>query len=156
MTKKEFLSNLRRRISKLPHTEVKERLGFYSEIIDDKMEEGLSEDAAVAEIGSVVKIASQILADANIVDTAKNKKPISAWQIVLLIVGSPIWLPILLAAFIVIWAVIISIWAVEIPCFIFAIISKGLLIACIAATKFAAKLTKKCFDSVGALFSGKR
>ena len=39
MTKKEFLAALRRRLRAVPQAELRERLGFYSEIIDDKMEE---------------------------------------------------------------------------------------------------------------------
>ena len=44
MTKKEFLSGLRKKLSGLPQEDSEERLNFYSEIIDDRVEEGLSEE----------------------------------------------------------------------------------------------------------------
>ena len=47
----------------LPQGDVEERLTFYSEMIDDRMEEGISEEEAVCEIGSVDEIVSQIIAD---------------------------------------------------------------------------------------------
>lgn len=153
MTKKEFLSALRRKICKLPRKEIRERIGFYSEIIDDKIEEGLSEADAVADVGGIEEIAKQILSDTNLEITEKKyKKAASPWQIVLLVIGSPIWLSILIAVFAVIWSVIITIWAVEIPLFIISIISKFLVIACLESTKFAGKLTKRCIDSIASLF----
>ena len=44
MNKKEFLSSLNKKLSKFSKQEVKERLVFYSEMIDDRVEEGLSEE----------------------------------------------------------------------------------------------------------------
>ena len=153
MTKKEFLSKLRRKICKLSHKEINERLGFYNEIIDDKIEEGLSEADAVADVGDVEKIAAQILSDVN-TDTSANKrkKSASAWQIALLIIGSPIWLPIFISLFAVIWAVVITLWAVEIPFGIIGLIAKYLWIVCIATSKFAVKLTKICAVGIGKVF----
>ena len=43
MRKWEFLSTLKNRLSGFPKQEVEERLNFYSEMIDDRMEEGLNE-----------------------------------------------------------------------------------------------------------------
>lgn len=125
MTKQEFLMQLSNRLSGLPQDDIAERLAFYSEMIDDRMEDGLSEDAAVSEIGSVDKIATQIVSDIPFTKLAKEKiKPkraLGAWEIVLLVLGSPIWLSLLIAAFAVffslyavLWSVIISIWAVEV------------------------------------------
>ena len=42
MTKKEFLSALREKMAGLPKDDVDDRIAFYSEMIDDRMEEGLS------------------------------------------------------------------------------------------------------------------
>lgn len=61
MTKQEFLAELRRGLSGLPQNDIEERLNFYSEMIDDRMEEGLSEQEAVDGIGSVDSVVSQIL-----------------------------------------------------------------------------------------------
>ena len=51
MTKLKFLLLLNERLSHLPSKEVEERLAFYSEMIEDRMEEGLSEEEAVSEVG---------------------------------------------------------------------------------------------------------
>ena len=153
MTKKEFLVALRKKLRAVPLSEVRERLGFYSEIIDDKMEEGLTEAEAVADVGNVEEIAKQILSDANCDEAAKNiKKTASPWQIALLIIGSPIWLSILISVYAVMWSVVITLWAVEIPMFIFSMISKGLMIACTEVTKFTAKVTQATVGSIGNLF----
>jgi len=123
MNKQEFFAQLRKRLSGLPEQDVEERLSFYSEMIDDRQEEGLSEEAAVAAVGSVDEIVAAVVADTPLSKIAKErikpKRRLSLGEIVLLVLGSPIWLSLGIAAFAVIlslylslWAVIISLWAV--------------------------------------------
>lgn len=120
MTKAEFLQSLRDRLSPLPKAETEERLNFYSEMIDDRMEEGLTEEDAVAGIGSVDEIAKQILSEAAPEKIIKSeRRKLKTWEIVLLILGSPIWLSLLIAAvsvalsvYAVLWSLIVSVWAV--------------------------------------------
>ena len=122
MTKAEFLSELRKALCGLPRDDIEERLSFYSEMIDDRIEVGLSEDEAVADIGNVEDITQQIIAETPIIKIAKDKikkRRFATWEIVLLAVGSPIWLALLLSAFAVLislyavlWSVLISLWAV--------------------------------------------
>ena len=123
MSKHEFLAQLEKGLYGLPQADIDERLGFYSEMIDDRMEEGLPEEEAVAAVGSVDEIFAQVVADIPFSKIAKEKlKPkrrLTAWEIVLLALGSPIWLSLGIAAFAVIlslyislWAVVISLWAV--------------------------------------------
>ena len=59
MRKQEFLAKLRKGLSGLPQDDIEERLIFYSEMIEDRKEEGLSEEEAVAAIGSVDEIVAQ-------------------------------------------------------------------------------------------------
>ena len=123
MTKLKFLLSLNEKLSGLPQDDVEERLHFYGEMIDDRMEEGLTEEEAVAAVGSVDEIAEQILADIPLtkiaVENIKPKRRFKTWEIVLLIVGSPLWVSLLVAAFAVglaayavLWAAIASLWAV--------------------------------------------
>lgn len=123
MNKQEFLSELRKGLSGLPQEEIEERLIFYSEMIDDKVEDGLSQEEAVSEIGDATAIVSQITAEAPLTKLIrkkiKPKRSLGAWGIILIILGSPVWLSVLIAVFAVIfslyislWAVIISLWAV--------------------------------------------
>ena len=60
MNKKDFFEKLRECLTGLPESDLEERISFYEEIIDDKMDEGLSEEEAVAELGSVEQIIAQI------------------------------------------------------------------------------------------------
>ena len=78
MSKQDFLNTLRVRLSGLPKADIEERLIFYSEIIDDKIEEGLTEEEAVADVGDVMQIADQILSDSNIGLKEKRTKFINS------------------------------------------------------------------------------
>lgn len=116
MSKQEFLVQLRKGLSGLPQDDIEERLMFYSEMIEDQMEEGLSEEQAVSAVGSVDEIVAQVVADIPLAKIAKErirpKRRLSAGEIVLLALGSPIWLSLGIAAFAVILALYISLWAV--------------------------------------------
>ena len=97
MTKHEFIKKLKVRLVKLPKTEVDERLNFYSEMIDDRMEEGLSEEDAVAALGTVEEIARQIVADIPLTkivkERIKGRRRLRGWEIALLAALSPVWFP---------------------------------------------------------------
>lgn len=125
MRKQEFLAKLEAGLFGLPQDDIVDRLTFYSEIIDDRMEEGLSEEDAVSGIGSVDEIVSQIVAEVPftkiVKEKIKPKRTLKAWEIVLLALGSPIWISLLIAAFavifaayVVVWSFIVSLWAIEI------------------------------------------
>ena len=125
MLKQEFLNALRDKLSGLPQADIEERLIFYGEMIDDRIEEGRSEEDAVNEIGPVDEVVSQIVADTPLTKIVKEKiKPkrkMRAWEIVLLVLGFPLWLPLSIVAFvlvlvfyIVLWALVICLWAIEI------------------------------------------
>ena len=122
MKKNEFLVKLIQGLSTLPQTEIEDRVAFYSEMIDDRMEEGLSEEDAVAAIGDVDSVINQIIAETPLVslikERVKRKGKLNATEITLLAVGSPIWISLIAAAFAVvisvyasIWAVVVSLWA---------------------------------------------
>ncbi len=124
MNKQEFLEELWVELGSLPEGETEERLEFYSEMIEDRMEEGLTEEEAVAEIGTPKEVAAQIIAEIPlpklVVEKVRPKRTLKAWEIVLLVLGSPVWVPLLLAAiilalaaYIVVWALIVVLWAVE-------------------------------------------
>lgn len=125
MDKQEFLSRLQAGLAGLPQEDIEERLTFYGEMIDDRMEEGLTEEEAVAELGTVEQVVAQILEETPITrlvrERVRPKRRLAAWEIVLLALGSPIWLAlgiagfaVVLCVYIVIWAVIVSLWAVEV------------------------------------------
>ena len=57
MTKYEFILALSNRLKHLPKKDVEERIGFYVEMIEDRMEDGLAEAEAVAGVGNINDIA---------------------------------------------------------------------------------------------------
>ncbi len=125
MKKIEFLAELRGRLAGLKESEILESLEYWGELIDDRIEEGLSEEAAIAQIGTPAAAAEAILSEKPITKLVKArmkpKRRLAVWEIVLFWVGSPIWVSLLIAAFAVvisvyvsIWAVVVSLWAVEV------------------------------------------
>ncbi len=115
-SKDEFLAKLRKGLSALPKTDMEEQVAFYSEMIDDRIEEGLSEEEAVKAAGPVEDIISQILE--NNPNCKKDKAgaekehSLRGWAVVLLVLGSPVWFSLLIAAAAVVFSVWISVWAV--------------------------------------------
>lgn len=116
MTKAEFLAELRAAISGLPEADIEKSLDFYSEMIDDRVEDGLPEEEAVAALGSIEDIKTQILKDIPITkiikEKVKPKRSLSGLEITLLIVGFPIWLPLLISVAAVIFSVYVTLWSV--------------------------------------------
>ena len=123
MTKHEFAEALKAKLSALPKDELEERISFYCEMIDDRTEEGLSEEEAVSAIGSVDEIAEQIISDIPlskiVMEKVAPKRRFKVWEIVLLALGSPVWLSLAVAAvavvfslYVLLWSVIISLWAI--------------------------------------------
>ena len=124
MNKELFLFELQKALYGLPQADIEERLAFYSEMIDDRMEEGMSEEEAVAAAGPIYEIVQQALSEIPLKKLVKEKitpkEGRSGGEIALLILGFPIWFPLLIAGaviifslFIVIWAVVISLWAAQ-------------------------------------------
>lgn len=124
MDKQAFLAQLRRGLSGLPREDIDDRVMFYAEMIDDRVEEGLSEPDAVSQLGTVEAVVDQILAETPLTKLVKEKvrpnRALRVWEIVLLVLGSPVWLSLLIAAaavvlavYVVIWSVIVVLWSVE-------------------------------------------
>ena len=151
MTKQEFLDELRKRLSKLPEKDLEERLTFYQEAIEDRIEEGLNEEAAVEEIGSIDEIVEQIAIYTPLLKTAKKKVYVKVnykwWNLLIAVLGSPIWLSLLITLFAValsiyvsLWAVIISLWAVWVATIVGALGSVMLTITAISSNNTIAAL----------------
>ena len=179
MNKQEFLEKLSKELTALSKKERKERLAFYSEMIDDRMEEGMTEAEAVASVRPPEMGEEEP-------QESKPEEKRKIWEILLLILGSPIWasllisvLAVVLSLYISLWAVLISLWAVFgslagsavggvfagiifmiegkiLPAL--AIISAALVCAGLAIgafflfrnlTKFTLRFTKKAFAAIG-------
>ena len=124
MTKLEFLKQLEAKLCGLPQEDIQKSLDFYSEMIDDRIEDGISVEDAILQIGTPEEIAKQTLIDTPITKLVKQKfnprRSMGAGEILLLVLGAPLWLPLIVAAiaivlsvYIVLWSVIISLYAVD-------------------------------------------
>ena len=116
MNKKEFLRSLSGSLRGMPRAERAQSLEYYGEMIQDRMEEGLSEEEAVACLGSVDEIVRQIRESGGAQEKQGRRVPF--WMIVLVVLGSPVWLSLLfallavmLAAYIVAWSLIAALYA---------------------------------------------
>lgn len=133
MSKADFLRLLERALTQLSEEERQKNLEYYSELLDDMMEEGMTEAEATAKLGSPNQIAQSILQEMPLGKLVTTRmKPKSGWTplaIVLAVVGSPVWVPLLLAGIAVVLAVFVSIWALG-----FAVVAVvlGLAVAVVA------------------------
>ncbi len=125
MTKEAFLTELRTRLSGLPKDELEERITFYREMIDNRMAEGQSEEDSTAGVGPVDVIAKQIMSEVPlgklVEEKVRRNQPQHGGKTALLILGAPLWIPLLIAAlavflsvYAVLWAVVLCFWAAEI------------------------------------------
>lgn len=122
MSKAEFLNYLSEKLKDMPESEAQKSLGFYSEIIDDRIEDGMSEEEAVAALGDPDAIVREILLDLPLKNLVKAKfrtqESLRGGQILLIILGFPLWFPLLcafgatiLAVYVTVWSLIIALWA---------------------------------------------
>ena len=118
MDKLDFLLELEERLGVLSETDRRASLDYYSEMLDDLTESGMTEAEAVASLGSVDAIAEEILMDVPLPKLVKakmkGKRRMTGTELTLLIVGFPIWFPLLISVFAVIFSVYVSLWAVVI------------------------------------------
>ena len=116
MTKQEFTLQLSNGLNGLSEEDTRKSVDYYSEMIDDRMEDGMSEEEAVAALGSIEDIRSRILEDVPITRIVKEKitpkRDFRVGEIILLILGSPVWLPLLLAFILVCLALYLTFWVI--------------------------------------------
>ena len=116
MNKSEFLNSLSEGLKGLPQNEIAERLTFYGEMIDDMVEEGKTEQEAILELESPESIAAAIISETPITKIVKARvkqnRGLKAWEIVLIVLGFPVWLPILISSLVVILSFYIVVWCI--------------------------------------------
>ena len=122
MTRDEFLGRLGELLACLPAEQVEETKAFYAEAIADRMEDGMSEEEAVAAMGTPGEVAEATLDDLPAVPRAiaRTRQRSTALLWVLTIVGSPVWVPLLAAFAAVVVTVYICIWVLALCVWIVA------------------------------------
>ena len=121
MKRDEFLGRLDELLACLPAEQVEETKAFYAEVIADRMEDGMSEEEAVTAMGTPGEVAEAALDELPAVPRAiartRRRSTVLLW--VLTIVGSPVWLPLLVAfaavavtAYVCIWVLALCVWVI--------------------------------------------
>ncbi len=118
MKRIEFLSALERELSCLSESEREASLAFYCEMLDERIEAGENEADAIRSLGSPKAVAREILLDLSFPKLLKQAYPknrrLSAWEITLLVLGSPIWLPLLITALSLLLVAYLLLWCAAI------------------------------------------
>ena len=121
MTREEFLNRLGELLACLPAEQIEDTKAFYAEAIADRMEDGMSEEEAVAALGTPGEVAEATLDDLPAVPRAiaRTRRRSNALLWVLATLGSPVWLSLLVAfaavalsVYVCIWAMALCVWAV--------------------------------------------
>jgi uncharacterized membrane protein len=124
MNKQEFLKALSDRLQGIPKEDREKSLEYYSEMIDDRTEDGLTEEQAVKAMGNVNEIADKIINDTPIEKLIRKKvtpeRKLSALEIVLLTIGFPIWFPIGISLIAVAFALYLVLWVLILCIYIIA------------------------------------
>ena len=143
MNKEQYISQLKGRMEAAGITNVDERIEFYDEMLSDRIDSGMEEEAAVSSMEDIEDIIENARLEKPVTalvaekvikshEEAKKKGNGALW-IVLAIIGFPIWLPIacvlfslLLVIYIVLWSMVFTIFMIL---FAFAIAA----VACFAS-----------------------
>lgn len=145
MCRQEFLYSLNSILCNYPSNEVEKCLEYYNECISDRMENGMSEEEAVADLGDIYSIADNIKMEMPITTLVRQKvvasrdseesipKKRSAPRTVFMIIGIIFALPFIIAFLGIIFAVIVTLLAL-IPTFFCVTLALGIsAVACLVA-----------------------
>lgn len=131
MNKTDFLEALKKGLKDYSPNEIAQYTDYYSEMIDDRIEEGLSEEEAVADVGTPEAAVAQIKTENPITNRKRERVPLKTWQIVLIAVGSPIWLSLLIAFASIIFSLIAGILSALVSLYSVCLAISASSVACI-------------------------
>lgn len=131
MREAEFFATLRERLKGMNQEDLERSLEYYREMIADSIEDGMTEDEAVDALGSMDEIVASLQAEpaVEVIREAEKEVPnppkqrgarLRWWHVLLIVLGSPIWLAVaavllalLIVVYVVLWAVVLVFWAVD-------------------------------------------
>lgn len=143
MNKSEFIAALEEKLQSFPPAEKQKSISYFQELIEDRVEDGMTEEEAVASMEPVHEIAEKIILEMPLTTVIKArikpKEKLSTASIVCIWVCSPFWLPIALAFVCVFFAIFISIWAVifALATCVFAFLISGIAMLLLTPINFA-------------------
>ena len=115
MDKQSFLASLRSAVSTLPPDEIERTVAYYEELIEDRMEDGMSEEEAVGSMEPIVTLASKAFESYRTPPALRDngagggqagggqsapppqKRRGHVLLVILAVLGSPVWIPVMLA-----------------------------------------------------------
>lgn len=110
MTREQFLLGLRKKLKRLPKSEIENIISYYNDYFEDSEK---SDEEVIKELGSVSSIASQILADYAFDDKKQSRG--MGHKIVLIILAifaAPVGLPLAAAAVAILFSIVVVIGSV--------------------------------------------
>ena len=135
MNKQDYLDALRRALEQMPPEEWEKQLAYYDELICDMCEDGMSEEEATARLGNPGAVAQELLAALPLSTLVKTRissgGSLSPLVIALLVLGFPLWFPLLVSFGAVLLSLLITLWAIFISyaAVVFALLASALALA---------------------------
>lgn len=112
MNRVEFIGILSVELAALKRVEREKFITYYEEIIDDYMENGFDEEAVIEKIGNPKVIAKNILSEQDTVDIKVPLTNSKVINMILLILGFPLWGSLVFAGLMVVLSGVIVIWCI--------------------------------------------
>lgn len=138
MSKEDFTFYLRKRLVLLPQEDIEDRIAFYTEMIDHRMGNGMTEEEAVASLGPIEDIAEHIMSEIPLSTLVMRQvnpdHKTKGWQIALIILGFPLWFPLIVTVSVLIVTFYLTAWIIQAA---FYIVVLSLAIAAAAMIPFA-------------------
>ena len=115
MNKQEYLGALEYALAQMPPEEREKHLAYYDELICDMCEDGMSEEEATSRLGDPNAVAQELLAALPLATLVKTRirsgGSLSPLVLALLVLGFPLWFPLLASVFAVVLSLLITLWA---------------------------------------------
>ncbi len=140
MTKLEFLDRLRGELCGLSEEDIQCILDYYAEMIDDRIENGMSEGEAVACLGDIKELAREAMLDLPLPKVIKQRcKKNRAWKVweIICIVFATLTVGAVLAAtlltvYAMLWVLVAVLWVTDLSllvCAVFGVVMFGVSVA---------------------------
>jgi uncharacterized membrane protein len=117
MSKQEFLEALAKALATHGVADREATLDYYREMIEDRIESGLSEAEAVAAVGPVSDIVAGLLGEDTQSTPKKVKQGLHGGILILLALGAPLWIALLSAGFAILLSLAVTLWSLVISAY---------------------------------------
>lgn len=148
MNKEEFLNDLKSKLNSLPEEEKEKTINYYNEIIDDRIETGMSEEEATSQMESIQIIAERLLPKGDDKKTTSEKifgfidnffaKHGYLFVLAILVFSFPLWSPVVLGILTFVATVFLLLFAMIALGAVASIVALGIAISFITQSLLSA------------------